>query len=232
MTKVFASGSCRILTTISIKNSEIKDIHSMYTYFKGTNFLGKLHNTKQHIQFIKFIRGDIDIPKHILPKFLRSYNYIPGCEDPSLNSLKLKNLRDEFDNCDVYIFEICSVKLYTLNGYQVHIGMSGLKTYTLQTNEQLIEDLKEIRDIIPYEKKIIFQCHFRPNIIYNNPNKSIKNREQIYEAIYKFCQDNINVYIYDPSVILRENNNLFDGKDHFNLNGYIKSHHYLCENYF
>ena len=45
----------------------------MFYNFKGINFLGKLHNTKQHIQFIKFIKGEIELPNNILECFLTSF---------------------------------------------------------------------------------------------------------------------------------------------------------------
>ena len=57
MKKIFASGSCRLLTTINNGRNKLIPIHSMYSNFIGTNFLGKFHNTKQHIQFIEWILG-------------------------------------------------------------------------------------------------------------------------------------------------------------------------------
>ena len=41
----------------------------MFYNFTGINFLGKLHNTKQHIQFIKFIKDEITLPDDILKNF-------------------------------------------------------------------------------------------------------------------------------------------------------------------
>ena len=42
---VFASGSCRLLTSINNGYSKIIPIHSMFYNFTGINFMGKLHNT-------------------------------------------------------------------------------------------------------------------------------------------------------------------------------------------
>ena len=67
--KIFASGSCRLLTTITNGYDKVTPIHSLFYNFSGANFLGKLHNTKQHIQFIKFIKNEIIIPDDILPNF-------------------------------------------------------------------------------------------------------------------------------------------------------------------
>jgi len=90
--KVFASGSCRLLVTINNGHDKVIPIHSMFYNFAGVNFLGKLHNSKQHIQFIKFIKDAIVMPADILPKFLTSYNSNPCdcvCEDLSLIPLHL-----------------------------------------------------------------------------------------------------------------------------------------------
>ncbi len=40
-------------------------IYSMFHNFRRINFLGKLHNNKQHIQFIKFIKDEIILPDDI-----------------------------------------------------------------------------------------------------------------------------------------------------------------------
>ena len=68
--KIFYSGSCRLVTTINNGFNKVVPIHSMFHNFVGINFLGKLHNTKQHIQFIK---DEIILPDDILSKFLTSY---------------------------------------------------------------------------------------------------------------------------------------------------------------
>ena len=72
--KIFASGSCRLVTTINNGRGKVIPIHSLFTNFAGVNFLGKLHNTKQHIQFIKFIKDEITLPNDILSKFLVNVN--------------------------------------------------------------------------------------------------------------------------------------------------------------
>ena len=155
----------------------------MFYNFVGINFLGKLHNTKQHIQFIKYIIDEIILPNYILPKFLTSYNNFTcghKCEDLSLISIKKENIKKQFNECEYYIFEICSLKLYKNNGFEVQLELTNDFNCILQTEEELMEDLHIIRNIIPVNKKILFQTHFRPNIIYNKVNKTIIQREIIY----------------------------------------------------
>ena len=209
MKTLFSSGSCRLVTTIGNGHDKVIPIHSMFYNFVGINFLGKLHNTKQHIQFLKFIKDEIELSDDILTKFLTSYGGHAGnfsaCEDKSLLSTKKENIKNKFDECDWYLFEICSLKLYKNNGFEVHFEVTNEYDYILQTEEELMEDLQTIRKLIPFNKKILFQVHFRPNIIYNDSSKSIEKRELIYNLINKFCENNENTFIYDPSVLIQTN---------------------------
>lgn len=227
--KVFTSGSCRLLTTINNGRDKLIPIHSMFHNFIGINFLGKLHNTKQHIQFIKYINDEISIPEDILSKFLTSYSTLPDIEDKSLLEIKKQTIKNEFDHCDWYIFEICSLKIYKNNSFDVQYELTNEYEVHIQTEEELLEDLHIIRNLIPISKKILFQVHFRPNIIYNN-NNVIEKREIIYNVINDFCNTTKNTFIYDPSILL-QNTSLFDGDTHFNNDGHIESFNYIYKNY-
>ena len=232
--KLFASGSCRLLTTINNGYDKVIPIHSMFYNFVGMNFLGKLHNTKQHIQFIKFINDEITLPNDILPKFLTSYNsYAVGCvcEDLSLLPIKKEKIKSQFEECEWYIFEISSLKLYKNNGFEVQFELTNEFNCILQTEEELFEDLHTIRKLIPSNKKILFQVHFRPNIICNDASKTIDKREIIHNVINKFCKNNENTYIYDPSILLQTNHSFFDGDTHFTHHGHIESFNYIYNNY-
>jgi hypothetical protein len=229
--KIFSSGSCRLVTTINNGRNKITPIHSMFHNFVGINFIGKLHNTKQHIQFIKFIKDEIVIPDDILSKFLTSYSNIGNCEHKSLLPIKKENIKSQFDDCDWYIFEICSLKLYKNNGFQVQFELTNEYNHILQTKEELLEDLYTLRSLIPNNKKILFQVHFRPNIIYNNPSKKIEKREIIYDVVNKFCEINENTFIYDPSVLIKTNLSFFDGDTHFSNTGHVESFNYMYNNY-
>ena len=229
--KIFASGSCRLVSTINNGHDKVVPIHSMFYNFVGVNFLGKLHNTKQHIQFIKFIKDEITLPNDILSKYLTSYWGNSECEDISLLPIKKKNIKNQFDECEWYLFEICSLKLYKNNGFEVHYELTNEYECILQTEEELLEDLQVIRHLIPSNKKILFQVHFRPNIIYNDNNKTIEKREIIYNSITKFCEKNENTFIYDPSILIQSNHSLFDGDTHFTYNGHIESFNYIYNNY-
>jgi hypothetical protein len=90
----------------------------------------------------------------------------------------------------------------------------------IQSEEDFYNDLIVLTSLIPKGKPIIFQTHFRPNIIYNDPSMAIEYREIIYNNIDKFCNENENTYLYDPSIIIQQDHTLFDGDVHFNNNGH------------
>jgi uncharacterized protein YerC len=203
----------------------------MFRNFTGVNFLGKLHNTKQHIQFIKFIKDDIILPDDILSKFLTSYSNFDGCEDKLLLSTKKDSIKNQFDDCEWYIFEICSLKLYKNVGFEVQSELTNEYNCMLQTEGELLEDLCTIRELIPSNKKILFQVHFRPNIIYDDITKTIENREVIYDVINNFCTINENTFMYDPSILIQTNHSLFDGNTHFTHSGHTESFNYIYNNY-
>jgi hypothetical protein len=237
--KVFCSGSCRLLNVI--RNTEdIETLHSLENpAFKGINFMGKLHNTKCHIQFIKFIKGLIELSEENLENFLTAYNYnkyksIRYIEELSTIPDKLKRLKESIDECDAYIFEICSIKIYKYNDvYCHHEQQVDDITYdmTIQTKEELLEDLYTLKSFFP-EKKIIFQCHFRPNIIHDDETKAIPKRELIFNTLTEFCNTNTNCFVYDPSIVIKKDIETFLNVDyHFKGTGHDESFKYLCNNF-
>jgi len=138
-----------------------------------------------------------------------------------------QTVRAALDLCNTYIFEICSIKVFEKDGYQLQtnlINKKNIPDYTsyLQTETDLYNDLQILRNMIPKEKKIIFQCHFRPNIILNKPSLEIKNRELIHKVLTEFCKSTENTYLNDPNIIMAYDNSLL-GHDlnHFSKKGHI-----------
>jgi hypothetical protein len=248
--KIFSSGSCRLLKAINTGFDKVIPIHSSFWNLVGINFLGTMHNTSQHIQFIKYIKDEIFLPDSVLNYFLTTHHYfnrkdellklpIPmvidfcgGIEELAFLSIRKTNIKKQFNECQWYIFEICSLKLYKKNGFDIHYQLTDNKCdFLLQTEEQLYADLQELRSMIPINKKILFQVHFRPNIIYSDENKKIYKREIIYNIVKKFCEGNENVYLYDPSIIIKNNPSIYDGSVQFTNNGCVESFKYIYNNY-
>ena len=61
--------------------------------------------------------------------------------------------------------------------------------------------------------------------------KTIENRELIYNTLKKFCDENNRCFLYDPSILLQQNNSLFDGDTHFNSRGFNESFKFLYDNF-
>lgn len=251
---IFALGSCRILTTLNFATLALTEesqsklfeekITPIYTYEPKrifinnneiilqngyNNFLGLTYNTRQHIQFIKFIKDEINFPENILYKCLINISH------EEIENRK-NILKKQFDTCEWYIFEISSLKLYNSNDQEIGIYELNIKNNenhqlsAILTEEELYTDLYTIRSLIPKDKKILFQTHFRLQIIYDNDN-IINNREIIYNVVNKFCKDNENTYIYDPSVLLKTNLEYIHDDFHFSTKGYYASMEYIYNTY-
>lgn len=232
--KVFASGSCRLLITIDRGADRIIPIHSLSRNFQGVNFLGKFHNTSQHIQFLRFLREEIILPEHILPRFLTSFNQSACgfvCEDLSLIPTKLESIRRQFDECEWFMFEICSMKRYRHEGFEVQKQLTGEFVQTSQTDQDLYADLMTIRQLLP-GKKILFQVHFRPNVIFQHEDKAIPARESIYCVVKKFCEENYDTYMNDPSPMIQKNfTGLCRDDAHFIEMGYVENFNCLYNDF-
>jgi hypothetical protein len=240
----FASGSCRLLKTIGLGIKKIIPLHALFLDdLAGINFLGKLNDIKQHIQFIKFINNIIEIPYDILKLFLSAFNYRKWKYSNIYDNIeiipsKIKNIKDNFINCHVYIFEISSLKTYLYKNYyvqyeQYHNNIPYDCQLIIQDKNDLLNDLNILISLIPNNKKIIFQCNFRPNIIYNDDSLKIPNREIIYETLIDFAKDKNNIFIYDPSILIKNDpsilikDDLLYENDIFTNIGYEKSFEYL-----
>ena len=132
------------------------------------------------------------------------------------NSIKKKKIKELFRDCKYYVFEICSLKLYVKDGYQVQHELTNDHKFVLQSETDLYDDLKIIRDLIPKHGIVIFQTHFRPSFIYDDASRAIDKRKIIYNVVNKFCNANENTYLFDPSILLKADKSLFDGDTHFN----------------
>jgi hypothetical protein len=196
----------------------------MYYNYVGKNFLGKFNNTKQHIQFIEYILGNIVLPDIILDGFFTD------CKEKSGHLLEYtENIKKEFFDCDAYIFEVCSLKIYNIDGYEVSYQHTNKYKYREQTEQEIYDDLVKIRNIIPSEKHIVIQGHFRPQIVYGSERKPIAKREIIFGAVNRFITDSENVSFCDPSDFLKDNQDCTDDDVHFNNEGHIKFFNYLIE---
>ena len=68
--------------------------------------------------------------------------------------------------------------------------------------------------------------------MYNDDNMRIENREIIFNTVEKFCKNNSNVFIYDPSIIVKlYGPTILDDDVHFSKEGHAKNFEYIYNNY-
>jgi hypothetical protein len=219
-------------------------IHNLTgTNFEGNNFLGKLHDIKCQIQLILLIQGKIQLEHDIIRRLLtvfnaeRWINEIP-VKNPEMAYEKLQRLHEQLPQCDWYIFEISSLKKYLYRGFPCQFEQAYGRNLSefdiqIQTAEELYSDLTYLVSLLP-EKKILFQCHFRPNIIYDNEIKCIEKREIIFHTLEKFCKERDNIFLHDPSILIKNDHSLFDGNDsgdHFTPKGLEENGKYIYEHF-
>lgn len=233
--KIFTSGSCRLLHSVSLNENANNDYSQCLTKnFIGKNFIGKFHTPKQHIQFVNYLKNDLLISKNELSYIFTTSNIklLPKCK--RTNHVKSKNaLQEGFNDIDLFIFEICSIKEHSYNNYFLQEEFLDDKikyTTKILSYDDFLNDLRNLAKLV--NKPIIFQTHIRPNIIYDNNKLMIVNREVIYNACKQLEKEFNNVYVYDPSETIKQhgveamidknelNKNIYN---HFTDYGHVKN---------
>ena len=230
--KLFLFGSCRINgfhDYLCNYFSENKLNVSYYSYLYGIEHI---------IQQVLYLKGEITIPSNlkyyieaadimINNKFIDKLQY----SEEELSKMTDK-CRNEFKDSDCFIIEISTLKFRILENYITNITMAENKKLPIFTSdyEKLMDNLNILVDILP-KKKIIFICHFRPNIYKDNEKLVVKNREIIYNALENFCSKTNNCYLLDPSIIIQKNNNYLSDNYHYTNEGINKLWNYILKYY-
>lgn len=170
--RIFASGDERLMKCINNGNNTVHPIHSQYEEMDGLNFLGNLTNIKQHIQFVKYINGQCNIPKNLLHLFLKGYEIdryfnernITEFDSPTKEAFA--NLKFYFNKCEAYIFQITSLHITEKDGFQICNDISGDDIHKyIQTKEDFEADIATLVNLIPAGRKIIFLNEIYPELV-------------------------------------------------------------------
>ena len=133
------------------------------------NDINYTHTTKEVIQFIRFLKGEL-----IIPKPYNRFCFRTGiCNNTYIDYNN--NFNKLFINSDIFIIEICSSKKYTHNKFYLHHlcvdkRFSGSNKNTpieilnnfiieKQSDEEIENDILEIQKML-YPKKIIIASHY------------------------------------------------------------------------
>lgn len=146
------------------------------------------HNTKQVIQYIKFIKGDIEIDEEMYRYIFRS------CYSDNNFFIDRVKLRKELLLADSVFIELCSRKKYTKKGYYIHHAAADKgdapsnnlienkkfnEDYQLeiQSKDEIETDILEIIKLLN-GKKVVFVTHI---------DYGIKIRKVLIDEILEIC---------------------------------------------
>jgi hypothetical protein len=188
-------GSCRI--NIPEGNSLNKDITHV-------------HNTKETLQLIKFLKGKTTFEK---PYDKLCFRTPIISDNPNACIKYTEKYRDIFKSTELFILEISSRKKYTSNNYHLHhlsidkrlnfyknTPKNILKDCKIeeQTNNEIKKDILKIRKEL-YPKKLLIISHINARI----DGKVIKKRNELINLVREICTKNKIPFI-DPTILLKE----------------------------
>ena len=212
MQKIFLSGSCRI------KNLKKED--SVIPY---SSRIHHTHTTKECIQYLNYAKGLIDIPAHIENKVFQSYINNIINEKPIVK-INRKKIQNEYQSSSWVVAEICSRKVYENEGfYLFHMAVDKgnmaykefedkpSSSFKIQTNEELHQDLKEIKKVTS-DKKLLIVSHMN--------FKQFEVRQDLINSLESSCDD-LGIHFLDASKIINEQDDIID-VNHYTAKGYSK----------
>ena len=157
------------------------------------NLINYPHSTKEVIQFIKFLKGELIIPK--------PYNKL--CFRTAICDNKFIDYNDTYNklfiDTDIFIIEICSNKKYIHNNFYLHhlcvdkrfinwnhiTPREIINNFTIekQNDEEIENDILEIRKLL-YPKKIIIVSHYNSK----HNNRYITSRNNLIQLLNTICK--------------------------------------------
>jgi len=173
------------------------------------------HSTKEVIQFIKFLKGELSIPN--------PYNRV--CFRTAICDNKFIDYNDHynklFTDTDIFIIEICSIKKYIHNGYYMHhlpfdklwqefndykykhyiddTPQNILDNFVIekQSDEEIENDILEIQKML-HPKKIIIVSHYNSK---KQNGECIHSRNNLIQLLDSICKKH-NIKFINPTNVL------------------------------
>ena len=176
------------------------------------------HNTKEFIQYIEYIQGNLVIPENLQSKVFRSQYLRSSRGEPLLNNNQ-DTLLKEYSNSTDVIVEICSRKIYQQDGFYLHhlaVDSGDAKNasenyegnFQIQTDIELYDDLKRMKQMT-LGKRLIIATHINP---YKFPKRSL-----LINTLSKYCQD-LEICFHNASEIIEINH--VNDANHLNEEGH------------
>jgi hypothetical protein len=192
-------GTCRLNY---IKNNQLN------------NLLNYCHSTKEIIQLILFLKGELCIPSPYNRLCFRT----AICEDTTIEYKE--DYHQRFIHTDLFILEICSIKKYMHRGYYMHhlpfdklwhkfdnynnmrfidhTPRDVLEQFTIekQTDAEIEQDLLDIQKMLS-PKKILVVSHYDSK----KEGVYIKSRHHLIQLLDSLCHKH-HIPFINPTVVL------------------------------
>lgn len=174
-------GTCRLRVIKSLLDCTTIDEDVSYT-----------HSTKEVLQLLKVLSGELKLPLDMM-----QYAFRTGIMNGRPVEIGQK-IVDQFNNTQLFIIEICSIKCYTYKGvYLHHLAVDSrwdwnfwIRTpahikydtrITEQTREEIEKDIEEIQRFL-HGKKIVLVTHILP------PSDKLQKRKYLIDILNEVCE--------------------------------------------
>jgi len=189
-------------------------LNNIHNHNNLNNLITYTHSTKEVIQFIKFLKGELNIPS--------PYNQL--CFRTAICDDKIIDYNDAYNklfvDTDIFIIEICSNKKYFHNGFYMHhlpfdklwhkfdnynheYFIDNTPQYILdsfmiekQNDEEIENDILEIQKML-YPKKIIIVSHYNSK----QNGEYFNSRNNLINLLDSICKK-YDIQFINPTIVL------------------------------
>ena len=171
------------------------------------NLLNYSHSTKEVIQFIKFLKGELNFPEPYNKLCFRT----AICEDKYIDYDNIYNKL--FLDTHIFIIEICSNKKYIHNNFYLHhlcvderfkgsgfdaTPLEILNNFTIekQSDEEIENDILEIQKML-HPKIIIIVSHYNSK----QNGEYFNSRNNLINLLDTICKK-YNIPFINPTIVL------------------------------
>ena len=181
-------------------------LNNIYNHNNLNNLINYSHSTKEVIQFINFLKGELSIPNPYSQLCFRT----AICENKFIDYNDIYNKL--FINTDIFVIEICSNKKYIHNNFYLHhlCVDKRFSSYNKNTpdeilnnfiiekqgDEEIENDILEIQKLLS-PKKIIIVSHYNAK----QYGEYINSRNHLINLLDCICKK-YDISFINPTVVL------------------------------
>jgi hypothetical protein len=181
-------------------------LNNIHNHNGLNNLINYTHSTKEVIQFINFLKGELSIPNPYNKLCFRT----AICDNKFIDYNNTYNKL--FMDTDIFIIEICSNKKYIHNDFYLHhlcvdkrfiyynknTPHEILNNFIIekQSDEEIENDILEIQKLL-YPKKIIIVSHYNSK----QNGKYINSRNHLINLLDCICKK-YDIPFINPTIVL------------------------------